>query len=99
MPPKKIKLVKKDKTSTKEVKEVDETKEVEEVKEVKDDDVETENENENEEEDDFFEIEIDDITYCTNNEESGIIYAVDKDGDIGERVGYLKNGEPFFDNE
>ena len=63
-----------------------------------DDDVETENEKE-EEEDDFFEIEIDDITYCTNNEETGIIYEVDKDGDIGKRIGYLKDGEPIFDNE
>jgi hypothetical protein len=67
---------------------------------IKDDDVETENENEEEDnEDDFFEIEIDDVTYCTNNEETGIIYEVDKDGDIGKRIGYLKDGEPFFDNE
>ena len=64
---------------------------------VKDDDVETENEEE--EEEDFFEIEIDDVTYCTNNEETGIIYEVDKDGDIGKRIGYLKDGEPIFDNE
>ena len=65
------------------------------------DDVETENEEEEEEEesDDFFEIEIDDITYCTNDEETGIIYELDKDGDVGKRVGYLKAGEPFFDNE
>jgi hypothetical protein len=67
---------------------------------IKDDDVETENENEEEDtEDDFFEIEIDDVTYCTNNEETGIIYEVNKDGDIGKRIGYLKDGEPFFDNK
>ena len=60
------------------------------------DDVETENE---EETDDFFEIEIDDVTYCTNDEETGIIYGLDNDGDVGKRVGYLKDGEPFFDNE
>ena len=66
---------------------------------VKDDDIETENESEEEDEDDFFEIEIDDVTYCTNNEETGIIYEVDKDGDMGKRIGYLKDGEPFFDNE
>jgi len=64
---------------------------------LKDEDVETENEAE--EEDDFFEIEIDDVTYCTNNEDSGIIYEVDEGGDIGKRIGYLKDGEPFFDNE
>ena len=63
------------------------------------DDVETENEEEEEESDDFFEIEIDDITYCTNDEETGIIYELDNDGDVGKRVGYLKAGEPFFDNE
>jgi hypothetical protein len=63
-------------------------------------DVETENEEEEEEEsDDFFEIEIDDITYCTNDEETGVIYELDNDGDVGKRVGYLKDGEPFFDNE
>jgi hypothetical protein len=62
-------------------------------------DAEVETENEEEEEDDFFEIEIDDVTYCTNNEETGIIYEVNKDGDIGKRIGYLKDGEPFFDNE
>jgi hypothetical protein len=48
------------------------------------------------EEEEFFEIEIDDITYYTNNEESGIIYEVTKDEDIGKAVGYLKEGEPFF---
>jgi GxxExxY protein len=56
----------------------------------------SEAEAEEEEEEELFEIEIDDITYCTNNEENGIIYEVDKDGSVGKQVGYLKEGEPFF---
>ena len=63
-----------------------------------DDDVETEK-SDDDDEDEFFEIEIDDVTYCTNDEEHGIIYEMDKDGDVGPRIGYLKDGEPFFDNE
>jgi hypothetical protein len=76
----------------------------------KDDDVETEesesdeeeesdkeeSDKEEEEEEELSEIEIDDITYCTNDEENGFIYELTKDGDVGEKVGYLKEGEPFF---
>ena len=47
-------------------------------------------------EEEFIEIDIDDITYCTNNEENGFIYELTEDGDVGEKVGYLKDGEPFF---
>ncbi len=65
---------------------------------VKDDDIETEasEEEEEEEEEELFEIEIDDTTYCTNNEDNGFIYELTSDGDVGEKVGYLKEGEPFF---
>ena len=68
----------------------------------KDDDIETENseseddDKEDEEEEELVEIEIDDITYCTNDEENGFIYELTKDGDVGDKVGYLKEGEPFF---
>ena len=48
------------------------------------------------EEEELFEIEIDDITYYTNNEENGIIYEVTKDEEVGKEVGYLKDGEPYF---
>jgi hypothetical protein len=61
--------------------------------------VETENEEqdkEEEEEEEFSEIEIDEVTYCTNNEDNGFIYVLTEDGDVGEKVGYLKEGEPFF---
>ena len=59
-------------------------------------DTEAEEEAEEEEEEEVFEIEIEDVTYFATNEENGPIYAVDKDGDPGNQVGYLKDGEPFF---
>ena len=51
---------------------------------------------EKEEEEELMELEIDDITYCTNNEENGFIYELNEDGEVGDKVGYLKEGEPFF---
>ena len=51
---------------------------------------------ENDAEEEVFEIEIDDVTYYTENEENGNIYAVDVDGNPGNKIGYLKDGEPFF---
>lgn len=54
------------------------------------------NKEDDEEEEELFEIEIDDITYYTNNEENGIIYEVTKDEEVGKKVGYLKDGEPYF---
>ena len=79
------------------------------VSDQEEDDVETENSEEEEEEEEieavvskaeeeeeYIEIDIDDITYCTNNEENGFIYEVTEDGDLGDKVGYLKDGEPFF---
>ena len=81
----------------------EEVEEVEEEEEEEADEVETEksesvasaSEAEAEEEE-FIEIDIDDVTYCTNNEENGFIYELTEDGDVGEKVGYLKDGEPFF---
>lgn len=49
-----------------------------------------------EEEEEVFEVEIDDVSYFTNNDENGVLYAVDENGDPGNKVGYLKDGEPFF---
>jgi hypothetical protein len=51
-----------------------------------------------EEEEEVFEIEIDDKTYYTNNEENGIIYEALPNDEVGEKIGYLKDGEPFFTN-
>ena len=52
-----------------------------------------------EEDEELFEIEIDDVTYCTNNEVNGFIYILDKEGDVGEKIGYFKDSEPIFYNE
>ena len=69
------------------------------------DEVETENSDSDEknqeeldenDEEELIEIEIDDVTYCTNDEDNGFIYELDKDGNVGEIIGYLKDGEPFF---
>jgi hypothetical protein len=69
------------------------TEEEEEVTDVtnKKEDVEEEEEGE-----EVFEIEIDDVTYFATDEENGILYEVDKDGDIGKKVGIIKDGEPIF---
>ena len=39
------------------------------------------------------------FTYCTNNEVNGFIYILDKDGDVGDKIGYFKDSEPIFYNE
>ena len=69
-----------------------------EAEEAEEEEVETEaSETEaEEEEEEYIEIDIDDVTYCTNNEENGFIYELTEDGDVGNKIGYLKDGEPFF---
>jgi hypothetical protein len=88
-----------------EVETEDEEDEVEVETEAEDDNDDKENndkkkndkeKDEKEEEEELFEIEIDGTTYCTNNEESGLIFELTEDGDVGEKIGYLKEGEPFF---
>jgi hypothetical protein len=94
------------------VKEVVEEEEEEEVEVEEDASVETESKEEEveeeasveteskpieeEEEEDIFEIDIDDKAYCTNNDDSGFIWELTDDGEQGEKVGYFKEGEPFF---
>ena len=41
-------------------------------------------------------ITIDDVDYCTNDEENGFIWELSGDGEQGDKIGYLKEGEPFF---
>ena len=57
---------------------------------------EEEEEVEEEEEEEVFEIEIDDVTYFATNEDNGILYSVTDDGEVGEKVGIIKDGEPIF---
>ena len=54
-------------------------------------------EEEEEEEEEVFEIEIDDVTYYATSEENGVLYEVTKDGDVGKKVGIIKDGEPIFE--
>ena len=49
-----------------------------------------------EEEADLEEIEIDGISYCTDNCENGGLWVLTEDGDQGEKVGYFKDGDVFF---
>ena len=49
-----------------------------------------------EDEEEVFEIEIDDVTYYATSEENGILYEVDADGEVGKKVGIIKDGEPIF---
>jgi hypothetical protein len=68
--------------------------EEEEPKEVLLNDVKEEELNDGEEE--LFEIQIDGKTYATDNEINGVIYALVDDGDVGDKVGYFKDGKAFF---
>jgi hypothetical protein len=97
-----------DEEEEEEVEEVEETvveekEEEEAVVEEKEEEVVTDEEQEvicleekDNDEDEVFEIEIDDITYFTTDEENGILYEVDSDGEVGKKVGIIKNGEPIF---
>jgi hypothetical protein len=80
-----------------EVVEEDDVQEAEESVETEKSDSEEEQEEsvEEDEDEEIFEIDIDDVTYCTNNEENGFIYELN-DGEMGDKIGYLKDGEPFF---
>ena len=48
-----------------------------------------------EDEEDIFEIDIGNKTYCTNDEKNGKIYNLIND-EIGNEVGFFKNGKPVF---
>jgi hypothetical protein len=74
---------------------VEEEEEQEEEASIETESKEKQEESDNEE-DDIFEIEIDDKTYCTNDDENGFIWELTVDGEQGLKVGYLKDGEPFF---
>ena len=55
-----------------------------------------EEQKEDEEEEELFEIQIGVTTYATDNEINGKIYALVEDGDVGDKVGYFKDGKAFF---
>jgi hypothetical protein len=76
--------------------EEEEQEEVEEEEASIETETKVQEEEEEDEDEELFEIEIDDKTYCTNNDENGFIWELTEDGEQGEKVGYLKDGEPFF---
>lgn len=53
-------------------------------------------EEEEDEEEGVFEIEINGVTYFTDNEKNGTIYSVDENGDPDEEVGTFTNGYSYF---
>ena len=83
-------------TETKEEESEDVEEESEEDVEEASVETETKEEESEDEEEEIFEIDIDDTTYCTNNDENGFIWELTEDGEQGEKVGYFKGGEPFF---
>ena len=58
-----------------------------------------EQEQEQEDEEDLFEIEIDDVLYLANDDENGILYEMTSDGDVGKKIGIIKDGEPIFQED
>jgi hypothetical protein len=58
---------------------------------------ESDEEESDEEEEEVFEIEIDGVSYYTTNEQNGVIYAIDADEEVGDRVGKLVAGTAVFD--
>jgi hypothetical protein len=76
--------------------EEEDEEEEEDVKTLGNNSVDMKKEGEEDAEEEVFEIEIDDITYFATDEENGILYEITKDGDIGKKVGIIKDGEPIF---
>lgn len=76
--------------------EEDEQKSEDELQSVETEEKQEDMVDEEEEEEEVFEIEIDDVTYFATDEENGVIYEMTKDGDIGKKVGVIKDGEPVF---
>ena len=51
---------------------------------------------EEDDEEEVFEIEIDDEPYFATDEENGTLYEIDLNGEVGKKVGIIKDGEPIF---
>jgi len=80
-----------------EVVEEEEEEEEEVVEEESEEEEEVVEEGSEEEEEEVFEIEIDGVSYYTTNEQNGVIYAIDADEEVGDRVGKLVAGTAVFD--
>ena len=79
-----------------ETEEEDEEEDEEKKEEEEEEEEKEEKEEEAGEDEEVFEIEIDDKIYYTNNDTNGIIYEALLNEEVGNKVGYIKDGEPFF---
>jgi hypothetical protein len=61
--------------------------------------VEEEQEEEDDDEEGVFEIDINNVTYYTNDEANGDIYEITEDGEPGNQVGRFIDGSPTFDKK
>lgn len=80
-------------------------KEYQRDREINDDDDDDEKEyqydieiNYNNDEEELFEVEIDDVTYLASDDENGILYEITSNGDPGNKIGIIKDGEPIIYN-
>ena len=74
-----------------------EEEEEEEVEEEEEEVGEEEEEEVGEEEEEVFMIELDGVHYYTSDDTNGDIYSIGEDEDVGDKVGYFKDGEPYID--
>jgi hypothetical protein len=63
----------------------------------KDNSEQPEDESVQEEEEGVYEIEVDGVSYYTTDDVNGQLYTVDENGEPGDVVGRLQDGEPIFD--
>ena len=75
---------------------VEEAEEEEEEEEAVEEEEEAEEEAEEEEEEEVYEVVIKGKTYYTTNEKNGVIYGVDKNGDVSDEVGVYVDGKTTF---
>jgi hypothetical protein len=101
--------INKEKEEIEENEEKEEKEEKEEIEENEEEEEEDEEQKEKEEENDdveekeqlseeeeLFSIEINNVTYCTNDETNGYIYELLENDDIGNKLGRFKNGKSYF---
>jgi len=57
---------------------------------------EEQEEEEGEEEEDVYEVELNNNIYYVTNEIDGLIFKQDLEGDVGDEIGYFKDGVAIF---
>ena len=79
-----------------EVEEEDDDEEVKVEEEKVDVEEEDDEEDDEEEEEEVYMIELDGVNYYTEDDNNGNIYEILEDEEIGEKIGYFKDGEPHI---